>query len=324
MKRIIKNLICLLMLCMMLAGLSGVASAQDTISVILDGKKLTFEDQNPLILEDRTLVPFRGILEAMGVTVSWEGSTRTVTAVRDDITVQLTIDDPVMYKNGEAITLDVPAQIVGSRTMVPARAVSESFGADVSWNPTLRNVVISTDEVLNKALKDLFSVKKMAWSGQVDFTYNGVPVAATSIIALDYEAQLEVSGFTIDIADNKTSSTIVTGKEKTYVDTDGKVTEEATPADWEPSMIFEPGTAFAFKTEEAGERLYQLVHGSSEDIKLEIVVDAGTAQVKKVNIPKKELGIFLNLPTATYTEDLEGELVFGSDEALKLWKQYNK
>ena len=55
------------------------AMAADEIGVVLDGKKLTF-DQNPVIKNDRTLVPFRGILEAMGAQVSWDGEAKKVTA----------------------------------------------------------------------------------------------------------------------------------------------------------------------------------------------------------------------------------------------------
>jgi len=89
-----------------------------------------------------TLVPLRAIFEALGATVEWEQSTQTVTAVKDDITIILKIGDSFLTKNGERIALDVPAKIVGGRTLVPARAVAESFGADVQWDGTTRTVTI--------------------------------------------------------------------------------------------------------------------------------------------------------------------------------------
>ncbi len=38
--------------------------------------------------------------------------------------------------------LDVPAQIINNRTMVPVRYISERLGAKVSWNETKRTIQI--------------------------------------------------------------------------------------------------------------------------------------------------------------------------------------
>ena len=118
------------------------ASLPDEIKVILNGAILSF-DQQPIIQNGRTLVPLRAIFEALGADVQWEQSTQTVTAVRGNITVSFTIGSNILIKNGEQITLDVSAQIVGGRTLVPARAVAESFGADVKWLESTREVVIT-------------------------------------------------------------------------------------------------------------------------------------------------------------------------------------
>ena len=48
-----------------------------------------------------------------------------------------------MYKNGKAVTLDVPAQLINDRTLVPARAVAEAFGCDVDWDDTTKTITIT-------------------------------------------------------------------------------------------------------------------------------------------------------------------------------------
>jgi hypothetical protein len=116
-------------------------SSQD-IKVTVNGNTIAF-DQPPIIENGRTLVPLRAIFEALGAEVSWEQSTQTVTAVRGDITVTLQIGSNILNKNGEQFTLDVPAKIVGGRTLVPARAVAESFGAKVEWDSKTRTVTIT-------------------------------------------------------------------------------------------------------------------------------------------------------------------------------------
>ena len=90
-------------------------------------------DTEPTIVDGRTLVPLRAIFEALGATVEWDDASRTATGTRDGKTVVITIDSAMAYVDGEAKTLDVPAQIINSRTMVPARFVAESMNCEVTW-----------------------------------------------------------------------------------------------------------------------------------------------------------------------------------------------
>lgn len=78
-----------------------------------------------------------------GADVNWNGDTQTVTATKDDITVSLTINNTTATKNGEAITLDVPAKIMGGRTLVPVRFVSDCFGINVDWDGTMQKVILT-------------------------------------------------------------------------------------------------------------------------------------------------------------------------------------
>jgi len=115
--------------------------ANDEIKVLLNGEAISF-DQPPIIENGRTLVPLRAIFEAMGADVEWDNATRTVTAELDGVNISLTIGSNILYRNGEAVTLDVPAKIEGGRTLVPVRAIAESFGAEVGWVQSTRTVTI--------------------------------------------------------------------------------------------------------------------------------------------------------------------------------------
>lgn len=112
------------------------------ILVNVNGRVLDF-DVKPILENDRTLVPLRGIFEALGAEVSWDDETWTVTAARGDVTVRLTIGEKVLYRNGKAIEIDVPARLEGWRTLVPLRAVSEAFGSYVEWHDNARTVMIA-------------------------------------------------------------------------------------------------------------------------------------------------------------------------------------
>lgn len=110
------------------------AFAHPPITVYVDGTKVNF-DQPPIIKDDRTLVPMRRIFEALDAQVFWDEPSQTVMAVHDTDVVLFHIGKAELYKNGELIyTMPVPAQIINDRTLVPLRAVAESFGADVGWD----------------------------------------------------------------------------------------------------------------------------------------------------------------------------------------------
>jgi len=114
------------------------------ITVELNGEKLVF-DQPPIVENGRTLVPMRAIFEALGASVEWYEPTQTVTATRDGIIITMSIGSNVLMVNGESIQLEVPAKLVGVRTVVPIRAIAEGFGADVQWDQGTQTVYITTD-----------------------------------------------------------------------------------------------------------------------------------------------------------------------------------
>lgn len=113
------------------------------IKVIIDGTAVGF-DVPPQIINGRTLVPVRAIFEALGAEVEWNGEQQTVTASNGGTVVKMTIGVNTIDVNSETVVLDVPPQIINNRTLVPARAVAESFSADVSWDGEKRVVNIVT------------------------------------------------------------------------------------------------------------------------------------------------------------------------------------
>lgn len=116
------------------------------ISVFLDVNEVLCNPE-PVIFEDRTLIPVRAVFEQMGAEVSWNNDERSVTVVYRNTTIKMTIDSKNATVNGNAFVLDVPAKIFSDRTMIPLRFVGESIGAKVEWNGDLRRVdIISPEE----------------------------------------------------------------------------------------------------------------------------------------------------------------------------------
>jgi len=113
------------------------------IRVMIDGEKVRF-DVLPAIKDGRTLVPLRAIFEALGADVVWDGENQKITATKGDLSVELIIGSNEIKVGSETKTLDVAAQIVDGRTLVPARAIAESFGCNVEWKDAERAVIITT------------------------------------------------------------------------------------------------------------------------------------------------------------------------------------
>ena len=130
-----------------LTTLLTVYANNDEINVYLNGSKIEF-DAPTQIINGRTMVPMRTIFEALGAIVEWDNETKTASARKMGITVKITINDNVMLKNFCEISLDTPAQIVNGRTLVPVRAISESFAVDVSWDSDTNAVTLTDKNIL--------------------------------------------------------------------------------------------------------------------------------------------------------------------------------
>lgn len=97
----------------------------------------------PVIVDGRTLVPIRAVIESLGGYVEWDGTTQTAELLMGDDTLALTIDSTVAYYNEQEKTLDVAPAIINERTMLPIRFVAESFGLDVAWSHFAQTVTIT-------------------------------------------------------------------------------------------------------------------------------------------------------------------------------------
>ena len=143
-----KKLALIISVVLMLNILPLAVSAQELVTVKLNGAELDF-DVPAQIINDRTLVPLRAIFEMLGATVEWDDATQTVTAYRGNTSISLQIGSRSMFVNRVEKVLDVPAQLVDSRTLVPARAVAESFGATVDWDDATDTVLITDNTIYN-------------------------------------------------------------------------------------------------------------------------------------------------------------------------------
>jgi len=161
-KSISKFISIFLLLSFIFAPLTGleVEGATD-IRLVVDGTDITHLSE-PIIVNDRTLVPIRFVVEGIGGEVEWDGEERSVTATRGDSEIYLKIDSYLFsYNNGEKHGLsDVAPEINnlgnGDRTYVPLRLITNAFGIGIKWDGENRTVNINSNET--SEVEDFFQV----------------------------------------------------------------------------------------------------------------------------------------------------------------------
>lgn len=123
---------------------SSRAQTPAPIHVVLNGAPLTFTGTQAQQIKGSTLVPMRGIFEALGATVRFDKATQTVYGQKGATAIVLPVGALTATVNGKSQSLPLPAQLVNGTTLVPLRFISESLGASVGWNPAISTVTIQT------------------------------------------------------------------------------------------------------------------------------------------------------------------------------------
>ncbi len=151
MKKILLVLFTLLLFCMTAASVNAAENEDLTIRLKIDSplmlvnneeKSIDENGTSPVIVNSRTLLPVRAVVEEIGGSVEWDADTKTVGLQSGDNNIKLEIDNTTAYLNNEPYTLDTPPAIIGGRTMLPIRFIAESFGLEVNWNGEEQTVTI--------------------------------------------------------------------------------------------------------------------------------------------------------------------------------------
>ena len=105
-------------------------------------------DSPPVIKNNRTLLPIRAVVEALGGTVGWDATERKVTITLSSTTIELWIGKSTAKVNGINTPIDatnpkVVPEIINGRTMLPLRFVTENLGCTVDWNGTTQTITIT-------------------------------------------------------------------------------------------------------------------------------------------------------------------------------------
>jgi len=151
------HLLAVLVTVLLVAGLVAGALSSTTVKLWIgnafmsvNGVQQPIDTQGtkPVIVEGRTLVPIRAVIEAFGGSAAWESSTRKVTVTLGKDSLDLWIDKSQASLNGIALAIDaansaVVPTIANGRTMLPLRFVAQSLGIDVQYADATKMITLT-------------------------------------------------------------------------------------------------------------------------------------------------------------------------------------
>ncbi|MDD4048179.1 MAG: copper amine oxidase N-terminal domain-containing protein, partial [Clostridia bacterium] len=112
----------------------------------VQGKIVKFDSEPYIDENNRLMVPLRAIVEALGAKVDWSLEKRTINISGDVLgkkkSILFVIDEKTAIVDDARNEMDTCPVIKNSRTMIPARYVSEFMGATVNWNGETRTVTV--------------------------------------------------------------------------------------------------------------------------------------------------------------------------------------
>lgn len=205
------------------ASMVFAAVSAQAVDIKVNGEKI--ETETPaVIVDERTLVPLRAVSEALGCDVSWDADTQGITLTDGDSLYFTWIGRDHVFKTSavelqDTSVMDVPPVIMNDYTMVPLRAISEIFGAQVGWDGATSTATVDYEKKnVETGLAEKFKsyeqeMDKMydAYKGYADGTGNVV----NAEIQLENGGKIELELYS-DIAPETVDNFVKLADEKFY------------------------------------------------------------------------------------------------------------
>ncbi|MBP3361885.1 MAG: cell wall hydrolase [Clostridia bacterium] len=127
---------------------SASAAAQEVpVDIRVNGEYIKTVSE-PIVLNGRTYAPIRSVANALcSESVIWNDAEKSADITIGGNTLKIYIGSTSAVYNGKTIPLSEAPFISSDRTFLPVRAISELFGANVSWDSEYKNVEITKEEI---------------------------------------------------------------------------------------------------------------------------------------------------------------------------------
>lgn len=167
------------------------------IALFINGNRMAL-DHKPLIEKNSTLVPFTPILKELGYSISFDNSTKTVTAKNKQTEIKFTIGSKTGYVNGKKKALSIAPKIINGTTYVPVRFISDASNEKVTYDPDVYAVQVGKQIKIDHFFKMSWDMTpqqvKKAETGKL--LYEDKNDAASQMHVIAYETAFPLYGST--------------------------------------------------------------------------------------------------------------------------------
>ena len=180
-------------------------------------------DTKPVIVDGRTLLPVRAVIEEFGGNVNWNSDTKKVTLTHNENEIVLTINSIQASINDAVQNLDTAPVIINNKTMLPIRFIAESFGFDVEWNENNKTITITnSDEIENIQKKNTENTTEMATESVTESAdvQDEEPENDSNILIAYFSATNNTKGVAENIADTLSADLYEIIPSEPYTDED--------------------------------------------------------------------------------------------------------
>lgn len=129
------------------------------VSVQVNGEDVAFPNASPAVINGRTMVPMRAVLEALGAMVDYDGGTKTVKAALGETAITHVIGENKIIVDGDRVlTMDTVSSVKNGSTLVPLRFFSQALNYEVYWDEGARTAVVIDKQALVEEIDKSFTI----------------------------------------------------------------------------------------------------------------------------------------------------------------------
>ena len=135
------------------------SAGNGVVEMQINGEYIDFTGAEPEIVGGRTMVPMRGVLDALGAQVDYDHPSKTVTAALGGVSLRHTIGtEEITVSGGQVLTMDGASYVKNGSVMVPVRFFSQALGLEIYWDRGQRTAVVIDKQKLISQIDSGFAV----------------------------------------------------------------------------------------------------------------------------------------------------------------------
>jgi len=118
-------------------------------------------DSSPVIIGNRSLIPARSLITALGGSVNWYAPDKKIEITLNDKKIVMWLGSKNALVNNNNVIMDLPPTVVNSRTMIPIRFVVENLKLNIEWDSNTKTITIKQTEAINLSeyINDFHKIK---------------------------------------------------------------------------------------------------------------------------------------------------------------------